>query len=72
VDFGLNLEMRKSNKPALRVGNALRVGFEINGRNGRTVLVGQVRETVHVGGPEHEVPTNDELRVYGRAAYGCV
>jgi hypothetical protein len=69
VDLGLSLEMRKSNKPAFRIGNAMRVGFEIDGRQGGTVLVGLVRETVRVGGPEHEVLANDELRVDGPAIF---
>ena len=70
--FGFEFGNEKIEQPALRVGNALRVGFEIDGRNGGTVLVGLVGETVHVGGPEHEVLTNDEFRVDGPAADGCV
>jgi hypothetical protein len=69
VDLGLSLENEKVEQPAFRIGNALRVGFEIDGRHGGTVLAGLERETVRIGGPEHEVLANDELRVDGPAIF---
>ena len=50
-------------QPSLRVGDALGVGLEVDGRNGGAVRVGNVKTTVHVRGSEHEVLADDEVRV---------
>lgn len=70
--FRVELGNQKVEQAAFRIGNGLRVALEIDRCDGGPVLESLMRESVHVGGPEREILTNDELRAYGPAADGCV
>jgi hypothetical protein len=50
-------------QPPLRVEDRLRIGFEINDRDGGTVRIRLMRAAVHVGRPEGESLAENKLRV---------
>lgn len=63
--LGANSRQKKFKQAALRVGDRLRVGFEVHRRDRGAIRKCLMREPVNIGRAEHEILTENELRWRG-------